>query len=61
MAIGDVVCTDRGLITLSGALLKAAIDAVNLGSAAASGAEIFLIPTANGRQVQVLSTTVTDW
>ena len=61
MAVGDVVATHKGVFSVSGTDLVAAINAVNLGSSAGSGAGLFLISTANGTRVAVIGTTVTGW
>lgn len=61
MATGDCTLTNYGTYDVSGAALKTAVDGVNLGSTDASGARLFLIPTASGQQVQVLKVSMTAW
>lgn len=51
MASGDITLTDYGTTTFSGA--KAIVDTINMTTI--SG-QLFILPTANGQQVQIFKT-----
>ena len=51
MAAGDLTCTNVGIYNIGSSSLANAINALNLPAATDF---IFLIPTANGRQVYLM-------
>lgn len=57
MATGDLTLTNKGSYDISGAALKTVVDSLNSGAATAGAdtTSLYLIPTANGQQVQVIT------
>lgn len=53
MASGDPTLTNLGTHNISGASLKAAVDAITNYHPLVSGASLHFVPTANGQQVQL--------
>lgn len=61
MAIGDITASSLGVFSISGADLTTALGTMNSGSSYLSGQNIYIIPTANGQQVQIIKTVPANW
>ena len=58
MAAGQCTLTNHGSYAVSGATLKTVVDGITNVNFGISGNALYLIPTANGTQVQVIQVAV---